>query len=180
VGSTSTLNFPVGDVRANNVTVKLSGTGSLAALFTAVSGSTDLVLDITGYFTADESGAHYVPVTPTRILDSRKGNGLSGTFVSQHARTWVVGNRGGIDPGAIAVIGNVTAVAATQGGFVAAPPIATNTPATSSLNFPVGDVRANGMTVKLSDIGSNLSATYVATSTTATTHLVYDVFGYYK
>jgi PKD repeat protein len=178
VGSTSTLNFPVGDVRANNVTVKLSGTGSLAALFTAVSGSTDLVLDITGYFTADESGAYYVPVTPTRILDSRKGNGLSGTFVSQHARTWVVGSP--IDPNAVAVIGNVTAVGATQGGFVAVTPSPTNTPATSSLNFPVGDVRANGMTVKLSDIGSNLSATYVATSTTATTHLVYDVFGYYK
>ena len=177
VGSTSTLNFPVGDVRANNVTVKLGAGGKLVALFTATSGSTDLVLDITGYFTEDAGGARYVPVTPTRILDSRTGKGLAGVFHSQLARTWLVGSP--IDPAAEAVIGNVTAVGATQGGFVAVTPSANNHPSTSSLNFPVGDVRANGMTVKLG-AGAHLSATYVATSTSATTNLVYDVFGYYK
>ena len=178
VGSTSTLNVPVGDVRANNVTVKLGTGGTLTALFSAPGGTTNLVLDITGYFTADATGARYVAVNPARILDSRTGNGLAGVFQSQHARTWLVGNRGGIDPLAVAVIGNVTAVGMTQAGYVAVTPTPVDLPKTSTLNFPLGDIRANGMTVKLGP-GANLSATFMSTST-ATTNLVYDVFGYYK
>ena len=93
-------------------------------------------------------------------------------------KTWQVGNLGGIDPDAIAVIGNVTVVGQTKGGYVAVTPVATSTPATSNLNFPVGDVRANGMTVKLG-AGGTLSGVYKAGSSD-TTNLVYDVFGYYK
>ncbi|HEX4898691.1 MAG TPA: hypothetical protein VFV53_10075, partial [Candidatus Limnocylindrales bacterium] len=47
--SSSTLNFPAGDTRANGVTVALSATGSLSATF-GYSGSTDLIFDVTGYF----------------------------------------------------------------------------------------------------------------------------------
>ena len=51
--TSSTLNFPSGDVRANSVAVALDGSGKLSAVYKAPAGATtDLVLDITGYFTA--------------------------------------------------------------------------------------------------------------------------------
>ena len=48
--ATSTINFPVGDNRANGVTVPLNGAGNTSLVYRAVSGTTYLVLDIAGYF----------------------------------------------------------------------------------------------------------------------------------
>ncbi len=181
LAQTSTLNFPLGDIRANNVTVKLGAGGTLSAVYKAGAGrTTHLAFDITGYFTEDGSGARYVAVEPARIMDSRPGgSGVVGPFHSSVPKTWAVGNHGGIDPAAVAVIGNVTVVGQTRAGYVAVTPVALANPPTSNLNFPVGDIRANGMTVKLG-AGATLSATYKGGSSAATTHLVYDVFGYYK
>lgn len=180
LGATSSLNFPLGDIRANNVTVKLGAGGTLSAVYKAGGGkTTHLVFDITGYFTNDGSGARYVAVAPARIMDSRPGGkGVVGPFHSSVAKTWQVGNVGGIDPAAVAVIGNVTVVNQTGAGYVAVTPVASANPPTSTLNFPAGDIRANGMTVRLG-AGGTLSATYKARSSD-TTNLVYDVFGYYK
>ena len=48
---TSTLNFPVADTRANAITAPLSSTGTVALFHGGSSGiTTDLILDITGYF----------------------------------------------------------------------------------------------------------------------------------
>lgn len=174
----STINFPTGDVRANGVTVKLNGSGQLSGVYKAPAGATtDLVLDVTGYFKNDGTGTRFVPLSPVRLLDTRGGNGLSGKFAANTARTWVIGGRNGVDPGAVAVVGNVTVVNQTKAGYVAVTPTPTNSPTTSTINFPTGDVRANGMTVKLTS--GNLSAVYKAAAG-ATTDLVYDVFGYYQ
>lgn len=176
--TTSTLNFPPGDNRANNVTVALGGGGKLAAVYKAGSGqSTDLVFDVTGYFVADTSGATYEPVAPVRLLDTRVANGLGGTFAANVPRTWDIAGRGGIPAGATAITGNLTVVGETAGGYVSVGPDATANPTTSTLNFPPGDIRANGLTVKLG-AGGRLSAVYKA-SAGATTHLVLDVTGYY-
>jgi len=50
--TTSNLNFRVGDVRANGLTVQLGGsTGSLSLTYLSAAGSTtDLVMDVTGYY----------------------------------------------------------------------------------------------------------------------------------
>lgn len=176
--TTSTINFPVGDVRANGVTVKLSPTGTLSAVYMPPGGTTHLVLDVTGYFTDDATGARFVSLEPVRVLDSRIGNGLSGPFVSDTPRTWTIGGRGGVATDAVAVVGNVTVVGQTTPGFVSVTPIATSTPLTSTINFPVGDIRANGISVRLGTAGS-LSAVY-KTNSPGTTHLVFDVFGYYE
>ena len=63
-------------------------------------------------------------------------------------------------------------------GFVALTPSPTNSPTTSTLNFPLGDNRANGVTVALSGTGS-LSATYMGSVGGATTDLLFDVTGYF-
>ena len=49
--TTSTLNFPIGDNRANGVTLVLSGTGTLSVTYAAIAGATSHALfDVTGYF----------------------------------------------------------------------------------------------------------------------------------
>ncbi len=176
--TTSTLNFPLGDSRANGVTVPLAS-GHLWATYVAASPSatTNLIFDVTGYFTADLTGATYHTLAPARILDTRNGTGLAGKFVSTTARSFAVAGAGGVPAGAIAVTGNLTVTGQTQAGYVALTTSAQNHPTTSTLNFPLGDSRANGVTVPLAS--GHLWATYVAASPSATTNLIFDVTGYF-
>jgi len=48
--STSTVNFQLGQTRANNAITGLSAEGRVGAVANLGSGQTDLVLDVTGYF----------------------------------------------------------------------------------------------------------------------------------
>ena len=129
------------------------------------------------------AGTTYEPITPFRVLDTRPGPGqigLAGKFTSKAARTWQVTGVGGIlgvPAGAVAVTGNVTVTQQEAAGFVAVTPTATNTPPSSTINVPLGDNRANNLTVPLSSAGT-LSATYVAT-TGKKTDIIFDVTGYF-
>ncbi len=176
--ASSTLNFPLGDSRANGVTVALGSDGSLSATYLAPAGaSTQLVFDVTGYFVPGSLGATFAPLTPARLLDTRGGNGLSGAFVAGTPRTFQVTGLGGVPANAIAVTGNLTVTAQSKAGYAFLGPDPVANPASSTLNFPLGDSRANGVTVALG-AGGSLSATYVAPAG-ATTHLVFDVTGYF-
>jgi len=101
--TSSTLNFPVGDDRANGVTVALGPGGALSITYVApTSGKTaHAIFDVTGYFTPDMSGSTFVPLTPSRILDTRSGNGLSGPFICHSARMFQVAGRGGVPANAL-------------------------------------------------------------------------------
>jgi hypothetical protein len=173
--TSSTLNFPLGDNRANNVTVALGG-GTLSATYVG-SGTAHLVFDVTGYFLTDGSGARYVPLTPSRLLDTRVGNGLSGPFAVSSPRTFQAGGRGGVPGTAVGVTGNLTVTGQTYAGYAYLGPSPEVSPTTSTLNFPVGDSRANGVTMPLGT-GGTLSGTYLAPS--GATHLIFDVTGYFR
>ncbi len=177
--TTSNLNFPKGDNRANGVTVKLGSGGTLSLTFkgSASTDTTNIVLDVTGYFTDDTSGATYNAVAPARILDTRNGTGLSGQFDTGAPRSFQVTGQGGVPSGAVAVTGNLTVTGQTSAGFVALGPDPVANPTTSTLNFPKGDNRANGVTVKLGS-GGVLNATFKGT-TGSHTQLVFDVTGYF-
>jgi len=123
------------------------------------------------------TAASFVALSPARILDSRVGTGLGGSFSSGVARTFEVANHGGVPSTAIAVTGNLTVTGQTALGYVFLGPTPTNNPTSSTLNFPLGDDRANGITVALGTYGT-LSATYIATPG-QTTNLVFDVTGYF-
>jgi hypothetical protein len=160
------------------VTVTLAPDGSLAAVYMAQPGSvTHLVFDVTGYYVADTSGTTYVALPPTRLLDTRTGNGLAGAFVAGVPRAWPIAGRGGVPAGAVAVTGNLTVAGAGAAGYVSLTPTPTASPSTSTINFPGGDIRANGVTVTLAPDGS-LAAVYMA-QPGSVTHLVFDVTGYY-
>ena len=121
------------------------------------------------------TGATFVPLTPARLLDSRVGNGLSGPFQALTPRTFQVTGRGGVPSDATAVTGNLTSTNQTGAGFVFLGPNPEPNPSSSTLNFPVGDTRANGVTVALSATGS-LSATF---GYAGSTDLIFDVTGYF-
>ena len=124
-------------------------------------------------------GATYHALTPTRILDSRNGTGLSGAFSSHVARTFqVTGGASGVPSNATAVTGNLTVTQQTSLGFLYLGPSAANNPASSTLNFPLGDDRANAVTVALGP-GGTLSATYAAPTLGPSAQVIFDVTGYF-
>jgi hypothetical protein len=137
-----------------------------------------VIFDVTGYFTPDTSGANYVPLTSSRILDSRDGTGLSGVFSSHVARTFQVSGAGGVPVNATAVTGNLTVTQQTNLGFLYVGPNSMNNPTSSTLNFPLGDDRANGITVALAGAGTT-SVTYASPTLGPTTQVIFDVTGYF-
>ena len=94
-------------------------------------------------------------VTPNRLVDSRIGVGLSSGLSANVAKTFTVTDQALGDPtknipsDAVAVTGNVTVTRQTAAGYIAVTPVATNTPSTATLNFPLADNRGNGLTVAL-------------------------------
>ena len=177
----STINIPLDDNRANNLTVPLSSTGTLSATYGAATGKkTHLIFDVTGYFLADDTGATFSPLAPVRVLDTRAGPGqvgLAGTFANSVPRTLQIAGTNGVPADATAITGNLTVTQQSAGGFLAITKDPTADPATSTLNFPVSDNRANGVFAPLDGSGA-LSIVYKATAG-AHTHVILDVTGYF-
>ena len=90
--------------------------------------------------------------------------------------------RGGVPSDAVAVTGNLTVTGQTAPGYLYLGPDPVNDPTTSTLNFPVADNRATGVTVALRAGGTpgSLSVTYVASPAGATTQVLFDVTGYFQ
>jgi uncharacterized membrane protein YoaK (UPF0700 family) len=179
--ATSTLNFPARDIRANAVTAPLGPGGSLWVTFVGVGGTMHVVFDVTGYFIANTTGATYVPVAPTRLVDSRPPPlrlGLGSSLTSRVPAAFTA--TGGVVPiSAVAVTGNLTEVSAGASGYFSLTPVAPpgGVPATSNLNFPAGDIRANAVSVTLGS-GGTLWVTFVGVG--GTMDVVFDVSGYYS
>ena len=177
----STINIPLNDNRANNLTVPLSSTGTLSATYGAATGKkTHLIFDVTGYFLADDTGATFSPLAPVRVLDTRAGPGqvgLAGTFANSVPRTLQITGSNGVPAEATAITGNLTVTQQSAGGFLAITKDPIADPATSTLNFPVSDNRANGVFAPLDGSGA-LSIVYKATAG-AHTHVILDVTGYF-
>jgi hypothetical protein len=176
--TSSTINFPARDIRANNVVVPVNADGTLSAVYksTTAGAKVDLVLDISGYFTAS-GGSLFNTLQPARVLDSRNGTGITGPFSANTARTLQVTGHGGVASGAVAIAGNLTVTGQTSGGFAALGPSIDASTNFSNLNFPTGDARANGVTVPLS-VDGKVDLIYVAPAGRIT-HLILDVTGYY-
>ena len=176
--TSSTINFSAGQVVANGVTVALSPTGYLWATYLSTSGqTTDLVFDVTGYFTPDTTGAYYHQISPVRLLDTRINLGIVGHLPANTPESFQVTNLATIPSNANAVTGNLTVTGSTAGWAVFLGPTAVTSPTSSTINFTAGQIVANGVTVQLSNLGY-LWATYIST-TGQTTDLVFDVTGYF-
>jgi hypothetical protein len=138
---------------------------------------------VTGYFANDTTGATYHTLAPVRVLDSRPGTGHIGAtlFHSGTKQTVTIATAAsGVPTTAVAVTGNVTVVGQTHAGYVTVAPSLTSgfQPPTSTINFPLNDTRANGVTVPLAS-GGTLDFMYWTGRTGDTTNIIFDVTGYF-
>ena len=173
----STINFPVGDNRANNVTVQLGAGGTLQADYGATAGAqAQLIFDVTGYY--GPGGASYVPISPVRDVDTRIGlggaSGGSSVLVSGSVQSFTLASF--VPAGAVAVTGNVTVTSSTSEGYVTVAQALTFPPPTSTINFPRAEDRANGVVMSISS--PSFQAVYAGTAG-ATTHFIFDLTGYF-
>ena len=174
--TTSTVNFPAGDTRANNVVVPLSG-GKLQAEYVGKAGvAVQFLFDVTGYFVPGLSGATFVPLAPNRLVDSRVKLGFGGPLGTGASVAVTASGKVSVNTIAVAVVGNLTVTAQTSGGWLAVGP--TSTVSTSTVNFPIGENRANGF-VSLIGSGGTLTVTFGGKKG-SNTQVVLDVLGYYR
>ena len=175
--SASNLNFPAGDTRANLVTVQLGGDGKIA-LNNSSSSTVQLIGDVAGYYlsgTPATAGA-FVALNPSRVLDTRSGNGATGPVAGWSTIHVQIAGRGGVPAtGVSAVVINVTESGAEAGGYVTVYADGTTPPSASNLNFPAGDTRANLVTVAVGSDGMIA----LTNSSSSTVQLIGDVAGYY-
>ena len=174
---TYSMSFNKGQVANRGVSVALSSTGTVSVTYRAASGTTDLVLDVSGFFMPGTSGDTYHPLRPARVLDTRKGIGLATVLKANTPATFTVWGHGGVPPSARAVTGNVTVVDSSGGWATYLGPNPIARPGASTINFTPGQVAGNSLTVALSSTGK-LSVTFMS-SAGKTTDLVFDVTGYY-
>ena len=93
-------------------------------------------------------------------------------------RTLSIAGANGIPANTVAITGNLTVVGQTRGGYLSITKTSTANPASSVLNFPAGDTRANGVTVPLNGTG-DLWIVYKAPAG-STAHVLLDVTGYFR
>jgi predicted aspartyl protease len=174
----SNLNFVGGQTVPNLVTVKLGADGKVN-LFNGSSQAVNLVADVAGYYlagTPSVDGA-LVSVQPSRLLDSRTGNGFSGAVPASGTVALQVTGRGGVPAvsGVAAVVLNTTVTDTGAPGYLTVYPSATTMPLASNLNFVGGQTVANLVTVKLG-IGGRVN---IYNGSSRSVDLVADVAGYY-
>ncbi|HEY7590008.1 MAG TPA: PQQ-dependent sugar dehydrogenase [Candidatus Limnocylindrales bacterium] len=179
VPATSTLNFTAGETAANGVVIRLGTNGRLSAVLGGPTGSTaHLVLDVTGYFVGDDAGARYVPLFPSRRLDTRIGLGLPGSLAANDGQELVVAGRLGVPLDAVAINGTLTATGPSAAGHLALLRVVADTSQTSTLNVAAGQDRANGVFGELSSTGT-VGLLYVGPDG-ATSDAVLDLAGYFR
>ena len=89
-------------------------------------------------------GAVYVPLNPSRVLDTRDGTGLVGPFANAIVRGFQVGGRGGVPSDALAVTANLTVTGHTSSGYASLGPTMTADPTTSTINVTHGQTGPTG------------------------------------
>jgi hypothetical protein len=168
--TTSNGNY-VGGLASGTLSIVPVGADGTISVFT--SNSTHLVVDLMGWITGPTSTAGrdglFVPLSPSRLYDSRQGAGVHVTLTSR-----VVQVTGGLVPaGASAVSMNLTSDAAAGAGYLTVFPADRAQPVISNLNYPAVDPRANAGMVRLGSGGA------VTTFVNQTTHVIIDVNGYF-
>ena len=131
---------------------------------------------------ASNDTSSLVPITPTRVLDTRSGDrvgSLDTAGASDPYRLKLTGSNGVPTSGVTAVSLNVTAVETQTndyGGFLSVYPcasVSTVKPDVSNMNFGSGQTVANAVTVPVSTDG------HVCVYVYGTAHVLVDVNGFY-
>ena len=166
----STLNPEPGMVLANEIVAKVGSDGQVEVYNR--NGTVDLLFDVVGYLPAE---SEYVPLTPSRVLDTRDGTGsVKAPLGARERRSVQVTGVGGVPSSGVgAVVLNVTAVNATRTGYVTVWPAGVERPLASTLNPEPGMVLANEIVAKVGSDGR-----VEVYNRNGTVDLIFDVVGY--
>jgi hypothetical protein len=145
------LSVAAGENISNVATVKPGSNGKIAIYNNA--GSTHELVEVQGYFTTASAttGGGFVPVTHTRLIDTRSGIGTTtGTIAAGGTRTVTI--TGSLVPaGASSVYVNLIVPSASTAGYLTATP--TGVAAGNGIISYVAGSTDSGATLKLSSSG---------------------------
>jgi hypothetical protein len=167
VPNVSNLNFTGGQTVPNRVVVKLGLNGQIS--INNALGYTDVMIDVNGWFTSSSStkgGSHLVPVTPSRLVDTRGYGGLGPN------QTATLDFYGVEDETPSAVVINVTATNPSQSSWLTVWP-GGQLPNTSDLNFVPGQTVPNLVVVQVGGTLISIHNQY------GTTDVIVDLVGYF-
>ena len=166
----SNINYNA-EVTVPNLVITKLGTGGKVTLFNRF-GSVDFLADVVGYYRAD---ATYVPLTPDRILDTRRGVGAPAGTVGTNGEIalGVLGVGGVPTSGVRAVVMNVTGTEASSASFITVWPNGETRPTASSINLVPGKNIPNLVVAKVGSGGS-----VKLFNRPGATHMIADVVGY--
>ena len=165
----STLNDNTGTVVANAAIVPAGSNNKTA--FYAHSNSTNLLVDVDGYFAAPGTGGlSMYPAVPCRVLDTRQnGNGFTGEIAVN-----VAGSVCAPPSSAAAYIFNATVVPPGSMPFLTLWPDGETQPVVSTLNAYDGFITSN-MAIVPANVNNGAIDAYAA----ALTELILDISGYF-
>jgi len=176
----ASTNYGVNEIINNVFTVGLGAADGAFKIFAL--NTTDVVVDVTGYYAPPATGGlyfHTLP-TPVRLLETRAGQTVGcvlpgapltgGQDSLQTATTACTG----IPAAARAIVGNATTVGPQAGGYLTLFPADGVRPLVASSNYNLNQVVNGPFTVGLSASGQ------FKIFTLATTELIVDVQGYYS
>jgi len=171
----ATLNSLDGRIKSNAATVPAGANGAISVFAT---DTTDVILDINGYFVPGNAPAAsaFYPLTPCRVADTRKATGPLGGpgLPANTTRTFPLAESScGIPANAQAYSVNFAAIPKGPVGFLTAWPTGQPRPLVASLNALTGTITANAVVVPA---GANQA---VDVFTTNDTDLVIDINGYF-
>ena len=173
---TSNLNYTASHIEAALSTVQLSSDGKMNVALGTAGTSADLLIDIQGYYTTatgDAAGV-FVPVTATRLVDSRTSIGCAPPTPTAPCTITVTGANGVPAQGVTAVSLNITATGSTNNfNWLVAYPTGGTIPNTSNLNFDAGKTITNSAIVA---VGTNGQITL---KPAGATNILVDINGYF-
>jgi hypothetical protein len=177
--NSSTMNSLDGRIKANAAIVSAGSPDEAISVY--ASNTTDVVLDIDGYFVpATDADLAFYPLTPCRVADTRNPNGnLGGPFLQgNHERDFPVLDSSCIPQGVtpVAYSLNFTAVPHPNGqhlGYLTVWPTGEPQPGVSTLNNPTGTTVANAAIVTAGTTGQ------ISVFPSDNTNLVIDIDGYF-
>ncbi|MGE3445396.1 MAG: hypothetical protein AB7L13_22395 [Acidimicrobiia bacterium] len=172
--ATSTLNMPGPGVSVPNLV--LSGLGN-GAIRVASMVATDVVVDVVGFVTGNSATLTneglFVPVDPSRLVDTRTGAPITRLAAGYRSDVTVAGSAPIPSNGVGAVFANLTSTRVLGGSYLTAYPAVTRTPPTSNVNVANGETAASAAVVSLGN-GGRMSLYSMASS-----DVVVDVFGFF-
>lgn len=170
----SNLNLPAGETRPNLVTVAVGANRQISLFNNA--GSVDLLVDLGGFYTPDY-GAGFVPLPPSRVLDTRDGTGTGGSTnpLGVEGPTIIRDLADGLPLTATGVVLNMTGVAPTDPTHLLAWGALSEgryRPSGSTLNLSAGQTASNAAVIAF-DWGRG----FLVRNAVGSVHVVADLVG---